>query len=191
MKLFEVDCGRLDRYLTRRRIEFWNLIVTEGKDAPDKVDGELDFRKEKEVKKDISAVIDAHESSSPQLEFSEEHDWHYVRNEGTLDTLLEFILPRECAGNSDLIYLTSVIMSTIAESQIFADGNKRTAYLAGVDFLSSVQRDKGMTQSVIPSLDEELVRLLQEVAEGESSQKSLYSFLNGLREDIEEYAGSG
>ncbi|MFB6200063.1 MAG: hypothetical protein ABEJ83_04235 [Candidatus Nanohaloarchaea archaeon] len=184
MELFEVDCGELDSFLDKRRIVFWNLLVTEGRKASEKVDEGL----EEEFKQDIEVVMDAHESGSPELEFSEEHDWHFVRNEGTLDTLLEIVLPRECERDSDMLFLTSVIMSTLAESQIFADGNKRTAYLAGVDFLSSVQEDRGMTHLVIPALDEELVRLLQEVAEGRSSQESLYGFLNGLREDIREYA---
>lgn len=189
MGVFEVDCDGLDDYIDSERIEFWNLIVTEGRNAPEKADGEFDSREEeKQALDQIEGLMDLHESQSPELEFSKEHDWFYVRNEGTLGSLLDFILPHECKENNDMLHLTAVIMSTIAESQIFADGNKRTAYLAAADFLSSIQLSKGMEKTVIPALDKELTQILQEIAEKKSSREELYTFLEGLRPKIKEYA---
>lgn len=190
MDVFEVDCSKLEKYVDREQIELWNLIVTEGQEAPEKLDREFESKEDrKRFVESIDSIIDTHKSNSSEMEFSEEHDWFYVRNEATLGNLLEFILPHKCEENNDLLYLTAVIMATIAESQIFADGNKRTAYLTGADFLLNVQMDKGMTENVvIPALDEELTQILQEVAVNKSSEDELYSFLDSLRNDINEVA---
>lgn len=189
MDVFEVDCEKLEEYIYRGHVEAWNLLVTEGKDAPEKVEGLDAPEQKKEMRENIEDLIDDHESNNPNMEFSKEHDWFYVRNEATLESLLEFILPHECSENNDLLHLTAVIMTTMAESQIFADGNKRTAYLVGADFLSAVQLDKGMTEKiVVPQLDDELTQILQEVAEKKSSREELYRFLDSLRDNIEKCA---
>lgn len=188
MTLFEVDCDELEAYITRTTITFWNLLVTEGEEAPEKAEGKISSEEKRKLEETIGEIIDDHESQSPRLEFSQENDWHYVRNGGTLDNLLEIMLPLECEHDNDLLYLTSVIMKTLAESQVFADGNKRTAYLAGTVFLSNVQSDKGMTHTVVPALDKELRDKLQEIAKGDADVKLLYSFLESLRPEIKKIA---
>ncbi|MFB6212942.1 MAG: hypothetical protein ABEJ07_00025 [Candidatus Nanohaloarchaea archaeon] len=80
MASLDVDCDRVSEYISPGMVKFWNLLVTEGRNAPEKVGsgavpGQLDS-----VRDSIGTIIDGQESVNPELEFSREHDWYSVRN---------------------------------------------------------------------------------------------------------------
>jgi len=77
-------------------------------------------------------------------------------------------------------------MKTLAENQVFGDGNKRTAYLAGTIFLVKYQVEVlGLENAVIPELDGELIQILQDLAVEETGLGELEKFLKSVERDIQ------
>jgi prophage maintenance system killer protein len=170
---FEVNCGELGFYIDKETVISINRFVTETDEVKDDL-GSEGFES-------FISVFDTDE-----LDFSREEDYHQVINEGILGNLFENILYMECRKNSDIIHLTAFIMKTLAESQVFADGNKRTAYISGSAFLMSYQRQNGVESPVVPYLSSDFVSILQDIAIGEESLKFLENYLDSLRGPIME-----
>lgn len=105
----------------------------------------------------------------PEFEVGRKEDYHEVASIGIIESLIEIILPYECRENNDVVWLTAVIMSEIAQNQAFYEGNKRTAYIAGTLFLVKCQlmeRDN----AAYPILDRELTDKLALLAVGNSGE---------------------
>lgn len=166
--VFQVECKDLDLFLDKETVVSINRFVTE----TDAVRKEL----KSEGFEDFISVFDTDE-----LDFCRKEDYHQIINEGILGNLFENILYMECKENSDIIHLTAFIMKTLAESQVFADGNKRTAYISGSAFLMSYQRQNGLDSPVIPYLNNEFVSILQDIAVGDESLDFLKNYLDSLR----------
>lgn len=174
----QVDCNSLNSFLDKGTVISINRFITE----TGKVKDNLDEAEGVDVEgfESFLSVFNTEE-----LDFSRKEDYHQIINEGILGNLFENILYMECREKSDLIYLTAFIIKTLAESQVFADGNKRTAYIAGSAFLMSYQRQKGVESPVIPRLNNRFVSILQDIAIGEEKIGFLENYLNSLRKPIE------
>lgn len=173
----QVDCESLENFLDKETVISINQFITETAEVKNNMDKADDL--DVEGFESFLSVFDTEE-----LDFSREEDYHQIINEGILGNLFENILYMECRENSDLIYLTAFIIKTLAESQVFADGNKRTAYIAGSAFLMSYQRQKGIESPIIPRLDDQFVSILQDVAIGEEDIEFLENYLNSLGKPI-------
>ncbi|QGA80378.1 hypothetical protein [Candidatus Nanohalobium constans] len=176
---FLLDCGRLEDYLDKELVISINRMVTETEEERQRLK-ENDELSSEEFSDFISLFREGRD-----IEFSRNEDYHQVINEGILGNLFENILFMECRQNSGLIHLTAFIVKTLAESQVFADGNKRTAYISGCVFLMSFQQEKGVEAPVIPLLDGDFVSILQDIAVGEESLEFLEDYLRSLETSIE------
>lgn len=174
----EVDCGKIDNFLNVGQIVTANHLVT---------DPEGLFRKAEDVDSGPTRdMVKSLEKQFESFEVSREEDYFSIRNRGVLESLVETRISYECRENSDLIHLSAFIMKALAENQVFGDGNKRTAYLAGTIFLVKYQVEiMSMENAVIPELDEELVTILQDLAVGETELEELEKFLKSVEKDIE------
>ena len=110
----------------------------------------------------------------PEMDFERDEDYHFVRNRGILETLVETILPLESRENNDVLWLASVIMTEIASHQAFGEGNKRTAYLTSTVLLINTQRKAGMKQTFYPLLNTDMTEMLSSISMDETSREELY-----------------
>lgn len=176
-EILQVECGSLEYFLDKKTVISINQFITETGKVKDNLGGAENVNKE-----GFESFLSVF--NTEELDFSREEDYHQIINEGILGNLFENILYLECKENSDLIHLTAFIIKTLAESQVFADGNKRTAYMAGSAFLMSYQRQKGVTSPIIPRLDDRFVSILQDIAVGDESMEFLERYLNSLRQPV-------
>lgn len=175
---FEIDCERMDELVDIDQISTANYLVT---------DPEGLFQAAENVDSGPTRdMVEALQQRFEGFEVSRDEDYFRIRNRGVLESLVETRLKYECRENNDLIHLTGFIMKTLAENQVFGDGNKRTAYLAGTIFLVKYQVEVlGLENAVIPKLDEELVQILQDLAVEETGLGELEKFLRSVERDIE------
>ncbi len=116
------------------------------------------------------------------METNRSEDYHDFRDPGRIETLIEQILPRECREDNSVLWLTSVIMSEIAQNQAFGEGNKRTAYMTGVLFLIECQIMKD-EDAVYPRLTRDFTDKLSALAidgtdnEDTMSREDFYDYL--------------
>ncbi|PSH00559.1 MAG: hypothetical protein BRC30_02895 [Nanohaloarchaea archaeon SW_7_46_7] len=173
----EVDCRGIDELVDVDQIVTANYLVT---------DPEGLFRTAGNVESGPTRdIIEGLQQRFESFEVSRSEDYFSIRNRGVLESLVETRLKYECGENHDLIHLTGFIMKVLAENQVFGDGNKRTAYLAGTIFLVKYQvQILGMENAVIPELDEELVKILQDLAVQDTGLEELESFLRSVERDI-------
>lgn len=151
----EVDCSEPGEILDVEHIRAINHAIT----APDEPGAELRLG-----------------GLSSEFEVNREEDYHYLRNPGILETLVETKLPYECREDSDLLWLTAKIMTHIAQNQAFSEGNKRTAYITGVLFLIKNQLKHGDTANY-PLLNRRFTSKLQQLAVEEIGCEDLYSYM--------------
>ncbi|MFB6175079.1 MAG: Fic family protein [Candidatus Nanohalobium sp.] len=172
----EVECSRIEEMVDVNQVLTANHLVT---------DPEGLFRKTEVDSKPTREMISGLQQRFESFEVSREEDYFRVRNRGVLESLVDTRLRYECRKNSDLIHLAAFIMKDLAENQVFGDGNKRTAYLAGTMFLVKYQVDVlGRPEAVIPELNEELVTILQELAVGDTGVDELEKFLSRIEKKI-------
>lgn len=158
-ELLKVDCNNLGEVLpTADDIVLLNHMITEPESLIED-SAELDMEDVKLVE-----LWDMKKSDIPEIEIARDEDYHKVRNRGELEVLVEQVMPRECRQNSNGLWLSSVLIGRLAKNQVFGDGNKRTAYLAGVLFLREIQKRNGFNRFVVPKLDDRLAKLLSDVA---------------------------
>jgi prophage maintenance system killer protein len=175
--VFRIECKEADNLIEKQAVLILNKAVTE----PESVEGEY-----KELGQSLVKLIEAISSDKGnELEISREEDYFATINENILGDLINTQLRYECQENNDIIFLTSKIMEIIASGQIFGEGNKRTAYLAGCLFIINYQVSVlGLERFVIPVLDDEMVELLSDVAVGSSNASDLEKFFSSLRTDL-------
>ncbi|MFB6193179.1 MAG: Fic family protein [Candidatus Nanohaloarchaea archaeon] len=170
----KIDCGEVEHMLSLELVKGLNALVTQSPEIED--DAELEHVNGVPV-----GEMDA-------FEVAREEDYHQLRpsGEGFVENLIEYTLPHQCReSEGDPIYLTAVLMKELAESQAFGEGNKRTAYLAGVMFLIKAQARNRFSQAVYPDLTAEFRGILQEVAVKEKDEDDLYRYiLNLIKEPL-------
>lgn len=175
--VFQLDCSRIEELVDVDQVLTANHLVTDPEGLFEKA--EVDSSPTRDM---ISGLQKRFES----FEVSREEDYFRVRNRGVLESLVKNRLRYECENDSDLIHLAAFIMKDLAENQVFGDGNKRTAYLAGTMFLVKYQVEMlGKKNAVIPELDDELVTILQDLAVDETGLEELEKFLRTVERDIE------
>lgn len=152
---YTVDCSELSEYLSVNEVKGINHAIT----APDEPGAQLRIG-----------------GLSSEFEVNRDEDYHYLRNPGILETLVETKLPYECKENNELLWLTSKIITHIAQNQAFSEGNKRTSYITGVLFMIKVQLEEG-DQAKYPLLDRDFTEKLQKLAVKEMSSEELYNYL--------------
>lgn len=176
----EVDCSRIEDLVSVNQIVTANYLVTDPEGLFEKTEN-VDSRPTREM---VEALQERFES----FEVSRAEDYFRIRNRGVLEGLVETRMKYECEENSGLIHLAAFIMKALAENQVFGDGNKRTAYLAGTIFLVKYQVDVlKRDNAVIPELDEDLVTILQDLAVDETSLPELERFLRSVERDIQNF----
>lgn len=180
MSKIEVDCTALDKLIGEKQVITANYLVTDP-------EGLFDLTEEVDSTP-TRKMIGSLQKRFEDFEISREEDYFEVRNRGALEGLVQTRLKYECSEDNGLIHLAAFIMKTLAENQVFGDGNKRTAYLTGTMFLAKYQiQVMGRPEAVIPELDDELVTLLQELAVGEAEISELEKFLSTVEKDILNY----
>lgn len=172
-----VDCKKVDELIEEEAVLILNRAVTE----PRSIEEE-----HKELGQGVKRLVGAISSKKDnELEISREEDYFATINENILGDLIHTQLRYECQENNDVVFLTSKIMEVIASSQIFGEGNKRTAYLAGCLFLIRYQISiLELERAIIPVLDDELIELLSDIAVGSSTVSNLEKFFSSLRDDL-------
>lgn len=178
MSSLEVDCDSIEELMDVGRVVTANYLVT---------DPEGLFRAAEDVDSGPTRdMVEALQQRFDSFEVSRDEDYFTIRNRGVLESLVNTRMRYECRENSELIHLTAFVMKTLAENQVFGDGNKRTAYMAGTVFLVKYQIDVlGREQAVIPELNEEMVELLQDIAIGETDIGELEKFLRTVEKEIQ------
>lgn len=177
MGLLDVDCGRMDELVDIGQIVTANHLVTDPEGLFERAEG-VDSGPTREV-------IEGLQERFERFEVSREEDYFRIRNRGVLEGLVETRLRYECRKDSDVVHLAAFIMKSLAESQVFGDGNKRTAYLAGTMFLVSYQvKVLGREEAVVPELDEQMVTILQDLAVGETGLEELEKYLSTVGKRI-------
>lgn len=176
----EVDCSRIGELVSVNQIVTANYLVTD----PEGLFSTAETVDSGPTREMVEALQQRFES----FEVSREEDYFRIRNRGVLEGLVETRMRYECEENSDLIHLAAFVMKALAENQVFGDGNKRTAYMAGTIFLVKYQVEVlGNENAVIPELDEELVTILQDLAVGETRLPELERFLRSVERDIRSF----
>lgn len=155
-----LECDRVSDLLPAQEIVDINNMVTE----PDEYSGE-----------DVESGLEADIGGS-DFEVAREEDYHHVRERGQLETVVETMLPYECREDSELVNLTAFLMTEIARSQVFAEGNKRTSYVAGTLFLIKSQM-LARNEAIYPKLDTEMTKVLSEVARGAMNRQRFEKYL--------------
>ena len=156
-----LECGKIPEMLKVEEIIRINRIVTE----PEK----------SSAKQDQNGTMKA-EIAGSGFEVSRDEDYHHIRERGQLETLVDTMLPYECREQSEMVSLTAFLMSEIARSQIFAEGNKRTSYVAGTLLLIKAQM-LARNEAIYPRLDKEMTDILSEVARGHRGRDDLEEYL--------------
>ncbi len=174
----EVDCGSIEQLVDVDQIVTANYLVT---------DPEGLFQAAEDVDSGPTRdMVKALQQRFEGFEVSRDEDYFRIRNRGVLESLIETRMKYECGEENDLIHLSGFIMKTLAENQVFGDGNKRTAYLAGTIFLVKYQVEVlGLENAVIPELDGELIQILQDLAVEETGLGELEKFLKSVERDIQ------
>ncbi|MFT4867755.1 MAG: prophage maintenance system killer protein [Candidatus Nanohaloarchaea archaeon] len=176
-EIFTIDCDKVEEGIDLETVLLLNKAVTE----PETVEEEYESWG-KSARRLVEAIS---LSEDNELEISREEDYFATINENILGDLIHTQLRYECQNNNDVVFLASKIMEVIASSQIFGEGNKRTAYLSGCLFLIDYQLSVlGLEKAVIPVLDDELIELLSDTAVGRSDANDLEKFFSGLRNDL-------
>lgn len=160
----EIDCERIEDLITVDEIVAINRLITDTESFEDP-----DIWKEGEE-------MGRAEIGGPEFDLDRDEDYHHVREPGILETLVENVLPYECEENSSALWLTSVLMSELAKSQAFGEGNKRTAYVTGTLFLVKCQLLEA-EEAIYPYLDRELTDMLSDLAVEEKSREELHDYL--------------
>lgn len=172
-----VECEKLGNLIDLDQIVTANYLVTDPEGLFERTEG-VDSGPTRDM---IGAMQRRFES----FEVSRDEDYFRIRNRGVLESMVETRIKYECRENDDLIHLTGFIMKVMAQNQVFGDGNKRTAYLAGTIFLVKYQVEVlGTENAIIPELDEELVKILQNLAVEETGLGKLKKFLKSVERDI-------
>lgn len=205
-KLLKVECDDITDLLpTPDEVATLNCMVTDPKALIDEEEvkeriieaKELDVNKEEiEIEKTGLGLQGIPDESLPEMEIAREEDYHRVRESSQLEILLEYIIPRECKENNDGVHLTAFFMTKLAQSQIFGEGNKRTAYLVGTLFLRHLQNYHSFEEAIIPDLNKELTKLLSDIAISEEvdlENKEIGEDRDVTRglEDLERYLREG
>lgn len=160
-----LEPGKVDQLMGVREIIDINNLVTE----PETYTG-------REVENSMEADI-----GGSGFEVDREEDYHHVREKGQLETLVETMLPYESREDNELVGLTAFIMTELARSQVFSEGNKRTSYVTGALFLIKCQL-LARNEAIYPKLDTELTNVLSEVAREQMSREEFEKY---LRERLE------
>ncbi len=177
MSRIRVDCDIIEELIGERQVITANYLVTDPESLFELTD-EVDSSPTRKM-------IGSLQQRFEDFEISRDEDYFEVRNRGALEGLVQTRLKYECQKNNGLIHLAAFIMKTLADNQVFGDGNKRTAYLTGTMFLVKYQiQVMERPEAVIPELDDELVTLLQEIAVGEAELVELEDFLSVVEDDI-------
>lgn len=166
----ELDCGRIPGIIDVEEVIAINNLITDS----DSFEAPESWEEGENM---------AHaELGGPEFEVDREEDYHEVGSPGIIETLVEQILPRECREESNVLWLTTVIMSEIAQNQAFYEGNKRTAYMIGTLFLIKCQLLEN-DEAIYPMLDKELTDKLSGLAidntgeDGSISREEFYNYL--------------
>ncbi|MDY6771709.1 MAG: hypothetical protein SV186_07205 [Candidatus Nanohaloarchaea archaeon] len=162
----DVDCDRLDELLHPDEIVDINHVITD----PDS------FEEPRQLGEGDS-VASLELGVSPEMDIGREEDYHQLNQPGIVETLVYEQLPYECRADNDALWLSCVIMSQLASSQAFYEGNKRTAYVIGVLFLIKAQLMAGEEEAIYPMLDKELTDTLSAVATLDMDREELYDYL--------------
>lgn len=171
--MLPIDCEKTSNLPGVEDIVLLNAIVTETTNA---------FEKDllEDTYTDVSSsdfVEQLNNLDMPEMDFEREEDYHFVRNRGILETLVETILPLECRENNDVLWLASVIMAEIASHQAFGEGNKRTAYLTSTVLLINSQRKAGVEKALYPLLNTDMTEMLSAISMDEIGRDQLYEEL--------------
>jgi len=178
MAELEVDCDSIEELMDVGRVVTANYLVTDP-EGLFQVAEDVDSRPTRDM-------VEALQQRFESFEVSRDEDYFTIRNRGVLESLVNTRMRYECRENNDLIHLAAFVMKTLAENQVFGDGNKRTAYMAGTVFLVKYQVDiLGRDQAVIPELNEEMVDILQDLAIGETDIGEMKNFLKTVEKDIQ------
>lgn len=169
-----IDCGRIPELIHPDEIKDINHVITD----PDALE-------EPRYLDAGHAIASVEIGGSPEMEISRDEDYHEVAQEGLLEGLVELVLPQACEKNNDALWLAAVIMTRIASSQAFYEGNKRTAYVMGVLFFVKSQFLAGREEAVYPLLDMDLTDKLADAAVHDIDAEDLHDYLAvRLSEDI-------
>lgn len=145
---------------------------------------ENDIRR-KNDKQQGMGLSEGDKSIIPDIDISKEDDYFQVIHEGQL-SILRQNLRYEFGDEADLIELVSYIIEHFAQSQIFGNGNKRTAFLTGYFILLFYQIMEDYEEIVLFSLTDEFVELISNVAIHEKNQNrhDIQEFLSQIEERI-------
>lgn len=155
----EIDCNRLSDILSVDEIKAINELITD----PNSFENPSEWEN--------GETITHAELGGPEFEVDRDEDYHMLRSPGIIETLVETQLPMECRQNSNVLWLTSVIMAEIAQNQAFSEGNKRTAYMAGTLFLIKCQMIE-TDQAIYPMLDKDFTDKLSDLAIDNTGEKN-------------------
>lgn len=119
-----------------------------------------------------------------EFSVSHENDYHKVRLPGFLESIEQYVVPRECQENSDIIHLASFVMGKIASNHPFGEGNKRTAFATGCVMIILFQFRRGVEEPLYPVLGETMLEILEDVSMGSEGFAEIESHLGAGREEL-------
>jgi prophage maintenance system killer protein len=121
----------------------------------------------------------------PEIRISEEGDEFHVINPGPLETLTTRI-GYELGEEVELMDFISYFIEHFAQSQVFANGNKRTSVLVGYFILLMYQIRNDFDTISVFTVEDELVELVGKVAirENDENKDDIREFLKPVEERI-------
>jgi len=156
--LIMADCSQAKDYITVAEITAINVMVTE----PELFDEIVEY--EEGYKESLLGIIDSASDASNEYSDSHSEDYFEIHQIGVLQNLFEAEFRYLCRQNTDILYLSAVLMHRIASGHPYREGNKRTAYLASTIFLMRHQHKMGLQTVAIPELDNALLESLEDIA---------------------------
>lgn len=177
----EVETQKITDFLEPELIHSINSTITEGEPRY------LDIEKDSNVDSAGLGLIDFTDDKEENgVQISREEDHHVLLNGGVIEGL-QLNINYEFGEKADILDITSYVMETIAKNQAYGDGNKRTAYVVGTLLIIVYQIiEKQSREIVTPSLTEDFVQLISEVAVDEKSKEDIREYLKPLEDKIKE-----
>ena len=180
----QIKTQKIADFLQPSTIHRINKIVTEGFQSLDK---EL-TEKERTIIQEAGIIETTKKEDGEGVRIARKEDHHTILNPGAVQGLQDRII-YQFEEKANIIDIASYIMEIIAKNQVYADGNKRTAYITSMMTIIVYQliEQENKNEILIPPLEENFVDLISKVAIEQKSEdkEDIKNYLDLLEKELE------
>ena len=179
-----VKTQKISDFLQPSTVHRINKIVTEGFQS---LEDEL-TEKERMIIQEAGIIETTKKEDGEGVRIAREEDHHTTLNPGVVQGLQDRII-YQFGEEGNIIDIASYVMEIIAQNQVYADGNKRTAYITSMMTIIVYQVIEldNKNEILIPPLEENFVDLISKVAIEQKSEdrEDIKNYLDLLEKELE------